>query len=157
LQFEVWVRRVLINSRILLFSSFAPFLVVFTHSIASHSQEDVSLLCQVLKTLEAGRDISAATNRLYEDCKAFLRFATAFVGSTQSSFGSYNQDEDSVTFPLIGVGDYSTAMPEFDPAGGFEDMQDELQPMSAFLGSYLGENTAMNGHWNMDFSQTGTF
>jgi hypothetical protein len=94
---------------------------------------------------------------LYEDCKAFLRFATAFVGSTQNSFGSYNQDEDSVTFPLIGIGDYSTAMPDFDPAEGFEGMQDELQPMSAFLGIYLGENTVMNGHWNMDFSQAGTF
>jgi hypothetical protein len=47
-------------------------------------------------------------------------------------------------------------MPEFDQAAGFEGMQDELQPMSAFLGSYLGENTVMNGHWNMDFSQAGT-
>jgi hypothetical protein len=94
---------------------------------------------------------------LYEACAAFLRFATSFVGSTQNSFGSYNQVEDSVTFPLIGVGDYSTVMPDFEPAEGLGDMQDELQPMSAFLGSYLGENMAMNGHWNLDFSQAGTF
>jgi hypothetical protein len=154
---EKRVRWVLRENRILLFSSFAPFLVVFTHSIASHSQEDVTLLSQVLKTLEAGRSISAATNRLYEDCAAFLRFATAFVGSTQNSFGSYNQDEDSVTFPLIGTGDYSTVMPDFDTAEGLGGMQDELQPMSAFLGSFLGENTVMNGYWNMDFSQAGNF
>ncbi|KAE9381116.1 hypothetical protein N431DRAFT_1642 [Stipitochalara longipes BDJ] len=140
---------------ILLFSSFAPFLVVFTHSIASHSREDVELLSQVLQTLEVGRSISAATNRLYEDCKAFLRFATAFVRSTQNSFGSYNQEDDSVTFPLMGPGDYNTAFPAFDLAGEFEGIQDDLLPMSAFLGTYLGEGQAMNGFWNMDFSQTG--
>ncbi|PMD39479.1 hypothetical protein L207DRAFT_529455 [Hyaloscypha variabilis F] len=142
---------------ILLFSSFAPFLVVFTHSIASHSQGDVSLLSQVLRTLEAGRSISAATNRLYEDCNAFLRFATAFVRSTQNSFGSYNQEDDSVTFPLTGPGDYNTAFPELEPVEGFEGMQDDLMPMSAFLGSYLGESQAMNGFWNMEFSQSVAF
>jgi len=140
--------------RVLLFSSFTPFLVVFTHSIASHSQGDVELLSQVLQTLEAGRNISAATNQLYEDCKAFLRFATAFVRSTQNSFGSYNQEDDSVTFPLMGT---DCNIPEFDAAGGFESMQDDLLPMSAFLGTYLGENQAMSGFWNIDFSQSGTF
>jgi hypothetical protein len=54
---EKRVRWVLIDNRILLFSSFAPFLVVFTHSIASHSQEDVALLSQFLKTLE-GDEVS---------------------------------------------------------------------------------------------------
>ncbi|KAH8762821.1 fungal-specific transcription factor domain-containing protein [Hyaloscypha finlandica] len=140
---------------VLLFSSFTPFLVVFTHSIASHSQGDVELLSQVLQTLKAGRNISAATNQLYEDCKAFLRFATAFVRSTQNSFGSYNQEDDSVTFPLMGTSDCN--IPEFDAAGGFESMQDDLLPMSAFLGTYLGENQAMSGFWNIDFSQSGTF
>ena len=142
--------------RVLLFSSFTPFLVVFTHSIASHSQGDVELLSQVLQTLEAGRNISAATNQLYEDCKAFLRFATAFVRSTQNSFGSYNQEDDSVTVPLMGISDCNI-VPEFDAAGGFESMQDDLLPMSAFLGTYLGENQAMSGFWNIDFSQSGTF
>jgi hypothetical protein len=135
-------------NRILLFSSFAPFLVVFAHSIASHSQEDVQLLSQVLQTLEAGRGISAATNRLYEDCKAFLRFATAFVRSTQNTFGLYNQEEDSVTFPLVNTSEYNTTIPDFIEGDGFESMQDDLLPMSAFLGSYLGENQAMTGLWN---------
>jgi hypothetical protein len=130
--------------------------VVFTHSIASHSQDDVELLGHVLQTLEAGRSISVATNRLYEDCKAFLAFAKAFVRSTQNSFASYNQEDDSVTFPLMCTSEYST-LPEFDPAGGFQSMQDDLLPMSAFLGTYLGETQAMSGFWNVDFSQTGTF
>jgi len=140
--------------RILLFSSFAPFLVVFTHSIASHSQADVDLLRQVLRTLEAGRSISAATNRLYEMCKVFLRFATAFVHSRQDCFGSYNQEEDSFTFPMEAHTNnvYNLASSEFSPSGsgGFETMQENLVPMSAFLETYLGQN--MNGLWNMDFS-----
>jgi len=75
------------------------------------------------------------------------------VRSTQNSFGSYNQEDDSVTFPLTGPGDYNTAFPELEPVEGFEGMQDDLMPMSAFLGSYLGESQAMNGFWNMEFSQ----
>ena len=39
---------------------------------------------------------------------------------------------------------------------GFEGMEDDLLPMSVFLGSYLGENQA-NGFWNMEFAQTGAF
>jgi hypothetical protein len=56
----------------------------------------------------------------------------------------------------MGTGDCNI-VPEFDVAGGFESMQDDLLPMSAFLGTYLGENQAMSGLWNIDFSQPGTF
>jgi hypothetical protein len=69
-----------------------------------HSQDDVELLSQVLRTLEEGRSISAATNRLYEVCKVFLRFATAFIWSRQNCFGSYNQEDDSFTFLIMGIG-----------------------------------------------------
>jgi len=128
---------------------------VFTHSIASHSQEDVNLLGQVLRTLEAGRSISAATNRLYEVCKVFVKFAIAFVRSRQNCFGSYNQEDDSFTFPIDSTGNYYNAESGFGPAGAFESIHDDLVPMSAFLGTYLGENQTMNGLWNFDFSQPG--
>jgi len=145
--------------RILLFSSFTPFLVVFTHAIASHSMEDVELLDQVLQTLEAGRSISTATNKLYEVCKVFLRFATAFVRSRQNCFGLYNQEEDSFTFPIMGSETsshfYSVAS-EFGTENVLESMNGDLVPMSAFLGNYLGENQALNGLWNLDFAQAGS-
>jgi hypothetical protein len=132
---------------------------VFTHSIASHSLEDVELLRQVLRTLEAGRNISVATNRLYEVCKVFLRFATAFVRSRQDCFGSYNQEDDSFTFPVMEGG---AAGQFYDVASGFESgdilesMNGNLVPMSAFLGSYLGENQSLNRLWNLDFAQAGS-
>lgn len=139
----------LTGDRILIFSSFAPFLVVFTHSLASHSQEDVELLTQVLQTLEAGRNISAATNKLYELCKVFVRFATAFVGSRQNCFGSYNLEDDCFTFPVDSTGHYFNIASDF---GSLDALKGDLVPMSAFLGTCLGENQAMSGLWNMDFS-----
>ncbi|KAH8585442.1 fungal-specific transcription factor domain-containing protein [Bisporella sp. PMI_857] len=138
---------------ILLFSSFSHFIVVFTHSIASHSQDDVELLSQVLRTLEEGRSISAATNRLYELCKVFLRFATAFIQSTQTFLGSYNKEDDSFTFPIMGTdstSQYYNAI-QFSSGNTCETMYDDLLPMSAFLGACLGENQAMSGLWNIDF------
>ena len=86
-----------------------------------------------------------------------MRFAAAFVRSTHNSFGSYNQEDDSVTFPLLGIDGYNTAIPGYDAPAGFESMQDDLLPMSAFLGTYLGEVQAMNGFWNVDFAQTRPF
>lgn len=89
----------------------------------------------------------------------FLRFATAFVLARQDCFGSYNREEDSFTFP-VGLGEYlavgtntGTGTDVYDVASGFgglEGVQGDLLPMSAFLGTCLGEN--INGLWNMDFS-----
>jgi hypothetical protein len=90
----------------------------------------------------------------------FLRFATAFVRSRQNCFGSYNQEDDSFTFPVMGsnlAGNLSNDPPEFDSVDSFGALNGDLVPMSAFLGSCLGENQAMNGLWNMDFSQPGPF
>jgi hypothetical protein len=57
----------------------------------------------------------------------------------------------------MGPGDYGTAFLELENVGGVGGMQDDLMPMSAFLGSYLGESQAMNGFWNMEFSQSASF
>ena len=149
--------KLILFRRILLYSSFTPFLVVFTHSIASHSNEDLELLTQVLHTLEAPRGHSEAVNRLYQVCRVFLEFAKAFVPLQQPSFGIYNQEEDSFTFPP-NLSDGSTQidnLTSYDPLiDGGEMKYDDLESMSAYLGSCLGENTAMSGLWNMDFSNS---
>lgn len=72
------------------------------------------------------------------------------------SFGFYNQEEDSFTFPDSGesvmvAGDMGTAKYEME---GFEAERD-LESMSAFLETCLGESSAMSGLWNMDFSSSG--
>jgi hypothetical protein len=140
--------------RILLYSSFTPFLVVFTHAMASHSQNDINLLVQVLSTLEAPRKNSEALNRLYQVCKVFVDFAKAFIPSQQPPFGFYNVQEDSFTFSLNGEGNIYECNPAFNYSeeNGSEAKVDEIESMSAFLGAFLGENSAVTSLWNMDFS-----
>lgn len=141
--------------RILLYSSFTPFLVVFTHSLASHCQEDVELLTQVLGTLEAPRKNTEALNRLYQVCKVFVEFAKAFFPLEQAPFGFYNVQEDSFTFSMV---DSDSDAHGYNLVGnylekeGYEAQKEELEYMSAFLGTCLGENSAMSSLWNMDFS-----
>jgi hypothetical protein len=143
--------------RILLYSSFTPFFVVFTHSIASHSQEDVGLLAEVLNTLEAIRSTSEILNQLCQMCRVFLGFAKAFVQSQQPSFGFYNEMDNSFTFPDIGgvsaTYDHNAA-PNLMREDGAEGTNGDLDSMSAFLGACLGDNSAMGGLWDLDFSST---
>jgi hypothetical protein len=108
-----------------------------------------------LRTLEAPRGHSEAVNRLYQVCGIFLEFAKAFVSSQQPSFGFYNQEEDSFTFPLNGADpeSYNSAS-LYSINDGTELRSDDLESMSAFLRNCLGENTTMGGLWNMDFSNS---
>lgn len=145
--------------RILLYSSFTPFLVVFTHALASHSGEDIELLRNVLDTLEAPRQTTEALNRLYQVCRVFLDFAEAFIPLQKPSFGFYNQADDSFTFPESGqtlsnsVSNRLFDMSMSNNTAAFE-VGDDLDSMSTFLGNCLGENSAMTGLWNMDFSSS---
>lgn len=52
---------------------------------------------------------------------------------------------------------YFNGVSEFGSGDAFGTMNGDLVPMSAFLGTCLGENQAMNGLWNMDFSQSRPF
>jgi hypothetical protein len=143
--------------RILLYSSFTPFFVVFTHSIASHSQEDVALLAEVLNTLEAIRSTSETLNQLCQMCRVFLGFAKAFLQSQQPSFGFYNEADNSFTFSATGAisGSYEHNQTPYSMGGdGAESRNGDLDSMSAFLGVCLGDNSAIGGLWDLDFSGT---
>ena len=128
---------------------------MFTHAVASHNQEDVELLAQVVSTLEAPRKNTEALNRVYQICKVFLGFARAFVPSQQAPFGFYNVHDDSFTFSMLDS-DCSTngynSVPDYFGRDRSEAKNGELESMSGFLGAYLGENSSMNSLWNMDFS-----
>lgn len=137
----------------MLYSSFTPFLVVFTHALVSHGNEDIVLLSNVLETLEAPRQSTEAINRLYKVCRLFLNFAKSFVESNTSSFGHYNQTEDSFTFPHemdILRSSSSDFVPSAESLQNLEPGND-LESMSLFLGNCLGENSALPGLWNMNF------
>lgn len=144
------------KARILLYSSFTPFVIIFTHALASKDREDIHLLEQVLASLDSVSRMSEAGFRLYQLCSAFIRVTKAVATNSQQqsfpSFGYYDDQNGSLTFPMYdGGGGYSFT--------GYEDVgtgndgsgmlrNDDLDNVSAFLGSWLGENTASNGIFN---------
>lgn len=146
------------------YASFAPFLVVFTHAIAAHSQSDVSLLFQTLTTLESMRSRSETHTKLCQKCRVFLRFAKAFVQSQSQnpSSGFQNEEDGSFIFSTtattmmgdsvgyladVGVG----AGAEFPEYYGLGAGNGDLESMSAFLGSCFGEGSMMGGIWNTGY------
>jgi hypothetical protein len=89
-------------------SSFTPFVVIFLHSIAASSLEDVNLLEQVVDTFRHAREIHAGAEKLYQICATFARLARRMVESRNTSVGMYDQNTDSLqvagvseTVPLI--------------------------------------------------------
>ncbi|QPC70088.1 hypothetical protein HYE68_000840 [Fusarium pseudograminearum] len=77
-------------------SSFTPFVVIFLHSIAASSLEDVQLLEQVVDTFRHAREIHAGAERLYQICATFARLARRMVESRNTSVGMYDQNTDSL-------------------------------------------------------------
>ncbi|KAH0846866.1 hypothetical protein FOPE_11223 [Fonsecaea pedrosoi] len=69
--------------RILLFSTFAPFIAVFLHAVVAASFEDVLLLDQVVDSLKPTRAASHRTERLYQVCSTFAKLARDIVERTQ--------------------------------------------------------------------------
>jgi hypothetical protein len=83
-------------SRALHNSSFTPFVVIFLHSIAASSLEDVNLLEQVVDTFRHARKIHAGAEKLYQICDTFARLARRMVESRNTSVGMYDQNTDSL-------------------------------------------------------------
>lgn len=63
--------------RVLLFSSFTPFLVVFLQAIATGDSELLNLLQKVIESLKFTARASKAADRLYRVCSAFGEVAKA--------------------------------------------------------------------------------
>ncbi|PGH08262.1 hypothetical protein AJ79_06048 [Helicocarpus griseus UAMH5409] len=63
----------------LLHCPFTPYLVLFTHTIATASLDDLALLEQVSNSLESARDISEGGERLFRLCAVFFQVARLYV------------------------------------------------------------------------------
>ncbi|KAF4438416.1 hypothetical protein F53441_12804 [Fusarium austroafricanum] len=77
-------------------ASFTPFVVIFLHSIAASSREDVDILEQVVNTFRSAREINAGAEKLYQICSTFARLARRMVESQNTSVGMYDQNTDSL-------------------------------------------------------------
>ena len=84
--------------RVLHYSSFTPFIVIFLHAIAVTSFEDVQLLEDVVKILRSMRSASKGSERLYQICATFSHLARRLVEDRLSCVGTYNQQDNSLLF-----------------------------------------------------------
>ncbi|PYH97030.1 hypothetical protein BO71DRAFT_417308 [Aspergillus ellipticus CBS 707.79] len=69
---------------VLLYSPLTPVIVIFLHAITARSTEDVKLLEDVISTLRPTRNVSRASERLYNICADLGRVAQGMVVSQRS-------------------------------------------------------------------------
>ncbi|KAK2803965.1 hypothetical protein FQN50_006769 [Emmonsiellopsis sp. PD_5] len=64
---------------VLLQCPFTPFLVLFSHAIATASTDDLQLLSSVSSSLEAAANVSLGAERLYKLCAVFYQVAKLYI------------------------------------------------------------------------------
>ncbi|KAK2769664.1 hypothetical protein FQN53_005953 [Emmonsiellopsis sp. PD_33] len=64
---------------VLLQCPFTPFLVIFSHAIATASTDDLQLLSDVSSSLEAAANVSLGADRLYKLCAVFYQVAKLYI------------------------------------------------------------------------------
>ncbi|KAL4985588.1 fungal-specific transcription factor domain-containing protein [Aspergillus falconensis] len=81
-----------VNS-ILLYPSFTPFIIVFTHAIATSSTTDLRLLQETVHSLDLIKGVSRGSAHLHSICASFARAAQVLITSGQALTGlAANQD-----------------------------------------------------------------
>lgn len=91
----------LICNRILHYSSFTAFVVIFFHAISANSSEDNELLDVMVGILEKVRSSSARSERLYQVCATFAGLARELTASRRASVGVYNLEDDLLELPEL--------------------------------------------------------
>ena len=86
------------KSRILLYPSFTPFLVVFTHAVTTSNDEELSLLEETVRSLDHVKGISPGVHRLYDICKSFSDAAKVLINSRRTLGGLRQDDHGSLLF-----------------------------------------------------------
>lgn len=122
----------------LLYTSFNPLVVLFLHTIASSSAEDLELLRQVTGTLEDIQHISKQCERLYLLAEDFCRVARILIES-QKTVGVYSQQANTLSFADTAKNFHAVI------GDNMEDIQlSEFNNMDAFLAQWLGDDPTMD-------------
>ena len=128
------------SRRVLVSSSFTPFLVIFLHAASATSWEDLELLDQVVSSLERIQSVSRACERLYQICATFARLARGLMQTHTSHFGTYTDGDDTLRF-FNDAGQTSI----FDP----ESIQGVFgtETLDYLTAAEAGDMTSILGHW----------
>ncbi|KAG5817939.1 hypothetical protein H9Q74_010097 [Fusarium xylarioides] len=139
-------------------SSFTPFVVIFLHSIAASSLEDVELLEQVVTTFRSARDINIGAEKLYQICSTFARLARRMVESRNTSVGMYDQNNDTLQVAGVSENDPLTwtdmaVQPSEQQAGtgGFADFLTD--DMTNILADWINGQPPASDMFAMDFGE----
>lgn len=100
----------ILSTRVLHYSSFTAFIVVFLHAISAASSADVQLLEDVVATLDGVRDSSKYSERLYKICAILAGLAKQLSGSQNAFVGAYQPQKDALCFT-----DHTNLSPAFEP------------------------------------------
>ncbi|KAL4898915.1 fungal-specific transcription factor domain-containing protein [Aspergillus multicolor] len=84
-----------VNS-ILLYPSFTPFVIVFTHAITTSSQSDLALLNETVHSLDLIKRVSHSSAHLHSICASFARAAHVLVTSGQALTGLAARQDGSL-------------------------------------------------------------
>ncbi|KAL4955786.1 fungal-specific transcription factor domain-containing protein [Aspergillus filifer] len=84
-----------VNS-ILLYPSFTPFIIVFTHAITTTSPSDLHLLLETVNSLELIKGVSRGSAHLHSICASFARTAQVLVENRQTLTGLSQHDDGSL-------------------------------------------------------------
>lgn len=132
-------------------------MVIFLHSIAAASLEDVHLLEQIVNTFRSAREIHGGAEKLYQICDTFARLARRMVESRNTSVGMYDQNTDSLQ--VVGVSENvplswheSVAQPEGNTEGdGFTGFLND--DMTSILADWINGQPPSTEMFAMDFGE----
>ncbi|QSS49462.1 C6 transcription factor [Histoplasma capsulatum var. duboisii H88] len=125
---------------ILLYPSFTPFVILFTHAIATGDLEELALLQETVGSLELVKDLSRGSQHLYEICKAFLTIADALINSQRTLNGLEHHADGSLVLPFMADGQTQITFPDISWTEDMYDFNMDSADISGFLNDFLGTN-----------------
>lgn len=121
-----------VNS-ILLYPSFTPFIIVFTHAITTTNSADLHLLQETVRSLELIKGVSRGSLHLHAICASFAKAAQVLVDSRQTLTGLAQHQDGSLVMPA-GTGAGDIALPDVIWP---DDLFDQVD-ISMFLNDFIG-------------------
>ncbi|RAL14501.1 transcription factor domain-containing protein [Aspergillus homomorphus CBS 101889] len=135
---------------ILLYPSFTPFVIVFTHAITTASAIDLALLQDTVSSLDLIKGLSRGSMHLYTVCEAFVKAAQVLVKSRQTLTGIERHQDGSLVMPAAD-GAANIAFPDVSwPENTFDSLVNQTD-ISMFLNDFIGANRSVMDILSSDY------
>ena len=105
-------------ARIMLFSSFTPFIITFLHCVVNADSNDLALLGEVLQTLDELATVCEPCKRPCEVSRGLYRTAAAYVESTRGPATTQRTINLPLHNPLADFSDWDSFQANLDEWDG---------------------------------------